>query len=318
MMLRRLKEDVVGDEIPPKEETLIFVELTAEQKRLYRAILDKNVALLASAAGASAKSNASLPSLSNICMQLRKVCNHPRLLEREDRPAPDTADASAAELRALVAESGKLVLLAKLLPRLREEGRKVLVFSQVSGACDARNGRNACGACNAGDACDAGDACNAGDACDARSSSQMTRMLDLLEDYLHLAGHPFERLDGSVAGKERQVARHSRAPARSPASRDSPRHRPSRPIPRHLISQPVPIWQAAIDRFQTGDAARAFVFLLSTRAGGVGINLTAADTVVIFDSDWNPQNDVQGMARCHRIGQTQQVRIYRLITAKTY
>ena len=66
--------------------------------------------------------------------------------------------------------------------------------------------------------------------------------------------------------------------------------------------------QQAIDRFQQGDASTAFAFLLSTKAGGVGINLTAADTVIIFDSDWNPQNDVQGMARCHRIGQTQQVR----------
>ena len=60
------------------------------------------------------------------------------------------------------------------------------------------------------------------------------------------------------------------------------------------------------------------MFLLSTRAGGVGINLTAADTVILFDSDWNPQNDVQGMARCHRIGQTQQVRILRLVTNRTY
>ncbi|KAL1499104.1 hypothetical protein AB1Y20_013617 [Prymnesium parvum] len=231
MMLRRLKEDVMGGEIPPKEETIIYVELTKEQKRLYRAILDKNVAILASSSRAS-----SLPSLANIFMQLRKVCNHPRLLEKEDRPLP-THGSAASEMKALVAESGKMVLLAKLLPRLREEGRKVLVFSQ------------------------------------------MTRMLDLLEDYLHLADYPFERLDGSVAGKERQ---------------------------------------ASIDRFQNGGPKDAFVFLLSTRAGGVGINLTAADSVVIFDSDWNPQNDVQGMARCHRIGQTQQVRIYRLITNKTY
>lgn len=73
--------------------------------------------------------------------------------------------------------------------------------------------------------------------------------------------------------------------------------------------------QAAIDRFSTGDA---FVFLLCTRAGGVGINLTAADTVVIFDSDWNPQNDLQAQARCHRIGQKNEVKIYRLITKNSY
>ncbi|KAI5151543.1 hypothetical protein ENBRE01_2207 [Enteropsectra breve] len=73
--------------------------------------------------------------------------------------------------------------------------------------------------------------------------------------------------------------------------------------------------QAAIDRFTTGDA---FVFLLCTRAGGVGINLTAADTVIIFDSDWNPQNDLQAQARCHRIGQKNEVKIYRLITRNSY
>ena len=61
-----------------------------------------------------------------------------------------------------------------------------------------------------------------------------------------------------------------------------------------------------------------FVFLLGTRAGGVGINLTAADTVVIFDSDWNPQNDLQAQARCHRIGQQKEVQIYRLVTSGTY
>lgn len=73
--------------------------------------------------------------------------------------------------------------------------------------------------------------------------------------------------------------------------------------------------QAAIDRFSSGDI---FVFLLCTRAGGVGINLTAADTVVIFDSDWNPQNDLQAQARCHRIGQKNEVKIYRLITRNSY
>ena len=74
--------------------------------------------------------------------------------------------------------------------------------------------------------------------------------------------------------------------------------------------------QKAIDRFNTDPSS--FIFLLSTRAGGVGINLTAADTVIIFDSDWNPQNDVQAMARCHRIGQSKNVTIYRLITRRSF
>uniref|UniRef100_A0A8B9DDN4 Chromodomain helicase DNA binding protein 6 n=1 Tax=Anser cygnoides TaxID=8845 RepID=A0A8B9DDN4_ANSCY len=75
--------------------------------------------------------------------------------------------------------------------------------------------------------------------------------------------------------------------------------------------------QAAIDRFCKPDSDR-FVFLLCTRAGGLGINLTAADTCIIFDSDWNPQNDLQAQARCHRIGQSKAVKVYRLITRNSY
>ena len=73
--------------------------------------------------------------------------------------------------------------------------------------------------------------------------------------------------------------------------------------------------QAQIDAFnQTNEH---FIFLLSTRAGGLGINLTAADTVVIYDSDFNPQMDLQAMDRAHRIGQKRFVRVYRLITENT-
>merc|ERR1719231_1473277 len=60
-----------------------------------------------------------------------------------------------------------------------------------------------------------------------------------------------------------------------------------------------------------------FVFLLSTRAGGLGINLTAADTVIFYDNDWNPTQDSQAMDRCHRIGQTKQVTVYRLVTGNS-
>ena len=59
------------------------------------------------------------------------------------------------------------------------------------------------------------------------------------------------------------------------------------------------------------------MFLLSTRAGGLGINLTAADTVIFYDHDWNPSNDAQAMDRAHRLGQTRQVTVYRLITKGT-
>ena len=141
-------------------------------------------------------------------MELRKCCNHPYLIKGVEHAASIGGRATA---EGRLAASGKLVLLDKLLPKLKSEGHRVLIFSQ------------------------------------------MVRMLDLLSRYLHENGHSHERLDG-----------HVRADAR----------------------------QAAIDRF-CRPGSEPFAFILSTRAGGVGINLAAADTCIIFDSDWNPQNDLQ-------------------------
>jgi E1A-binding protein p400 len=73
--------------------------------------------------------------------------------------------------------------------------------------------------------------------------------------------------------------------------------------------------QALMERFN--EDKRVFVFILSTRSGGVGINLTGADTVIFYDSDWNPTMDAQAQDRCHRIGQTRDVHIYRLVSEKT-
>ena len=64
----------------------------------------------------------------------------------------------------------------------------------------------------------------------------------------------------------------------------------------------------AISEFNNN--ADTFVFLLSTKAGGQGLNLTAADTVIIYDSDFNPQNDLQAMARAHRIGQQRSILLH--------
>jgi len=72
----------------------------------------------------------------------------------------------------------------------------------------------------------------------------------------------------------------------------------------------------AIDSFQDPTEDK-FIFLLSTKAGGLGINLTAADTVILYDIDWNPQNDKQAEDRAHRIGQTKQVVVYKLVTENT-
>ncbi|XP_063820138.1 chromodomain-helicase-DNA-binding protein 1 isoform X5 [Pseudophryne corroboree] len=104
--------------------------------------------------------------------------------------------------------------------------------------------------------------------------SQMVRMLDILAEYLKSRQFMFQRLDGSIKGEIRKQA---------------------------------------LDHFNA-EGSEDFCFLLSTRAGGLGINLASADTVVIFDSDWNPQNDLQAQARAHRIGQKKQVNIYRLVT----
>lgn len=103
--------------------------------------------------------------------------------------------------------------------------------------------------------------------------SQMVRMLDLLAEYLAYRRFPFQRLDGSIKGEIRRQA---------------------------------------LDHFNS-EQSEDFCFLLSTRAGGLGINLSTADTVIIYDSDWNPQNDLQAQARAHRIGQKNQVNIYRLV-----
>ena len=106
--------------------------------------------------------------------------------------------------------------------------------------------------------------------------SQMTRMIDLLEEFMSHRQHSFMRLDGSSKISER----------------------------RDMVAD----FQARQD---------IFVFLLSTRAGGLGINLTAADTVIFYDSDWNPTVDQQAMDRAHRLGQTRQVTVYRLICKGT-
>jgi ATP-dependent DNA helicase len=103
----------------------------------------------------------------------------------------------------------------------------------------------------------------------------MTELLNILEDYIVEKKYRFVRLDGSTERDDRQQY---------------------------------------IDEFNNPNED-LFIFILSTRAGGVGINLTSADTVIIFDSDWNPQQDSQAQDRCHRIGQTRPVVSYRFLTS---
>ncbi|XP_028398663.1 chromatin-remodeling ATPase INO80-like [Dendronephthya gigantea] len=134
----------------------------------------------------------------------------------------------------LITDSGKMKELDRLLTRLKFQGHRVLIYSQ------------------------------------------MTKMIDLLEEYMAFRKHKYMRLDGSSKISER----------------------------RDMVAN-----------FQT--KSDIFAFLLSTRAGGLGINLTAADTVIFYDSDWNPTVDQQAMDRAHRLGQTRQVTVYRLIARGT-
>ncbi|CEG35605.1 swi snf matrix actin dependent regulator of subfamily a [Plasmopara halstedii] len=117
--------------------------------------------------------------------------------------------------------------------------------------------------------------------------SQMTRMLDILEDYLCMREYSYCRLDGSTKLMDRvdQMEKFNKVSAGSVAENEDD---------------------------------NIFVFMLSTRAGGLGINLIAADTVIFYDSDWNPQQDNQAMDRCHRIGQKNEIIVYRLVTENSF
>ncbi|KAL2259915.1 hypothetical protein VTK26DRAFT_6248 [Humicola hyalothermophila] len=106
--------------------------------------------------------------------------------------------------------------------------------------------------------------------------TQMTKVLDILEQFLNIHGHKYLRLDGATKVEQRQIL---------------------------------------TDRFNNDP--RILCFILSTRSGGLGINLTGADTVIFYDQDWNPAMDKQCQDRCHRIGQTRDVHIYRLVSEHT-
>ncbi|XP_038599606.1 lymphoid-specific helicase [Tachyglossus aculeatus] len=281
-LLRRLKSDVAL-EVPPKREVVVYAPLSKKQETFYTAIVNRTIAKMF---GSTEKETTELSptgrpkrrsrkvinyrevesdnsdeleklinqvqqeveqerplveisgpvdsevnlKLQNIMMLLRKCCNHPYLIEYPLDPATQEFQVDEE----LVTNSGKFLILDRMLPELKKRGHKVLLFSQ------------------------------------------MTMMLDILMDYCYLRSFSFSRLDGSMSYAAREEN---------------------------------------MRKFNTDP--EVFIFLVSTRAGGLGINLTAADTVIIYDSDWNPQSDLQAQDRCHRIGQTKPVVVYRLVTANT-
>ncbi|ODQ64345.1 hypothetical protein NADFUDRAFT_11323, partial [Nadsonia fulvescens var. elongata DSM 6958] len=244
-ILRRLKKDVEKS-LPSKSERILRVELSDMQTDYYKNIISKNYAALNAGPGAPQM------SLLNVMVELKKASNHPYLfpnaenqflaltnsLNNTEAGAEVSSSATPSRqtlVRGMIMNSGKMVLLDKLLTRLKRDGHRVLIFSQ------------------------------------------MVRMLDILGDYLSIKGYAFQRLDGTIAAAKRRIA---------------------------------------IDHYNAPQSPD-FVFLLSTRAGGLGINLMTADTVIIFDSDWNPQADLQAMARAHRIGQKNHVMVYRFVSKDT-
>ncbi|KAF1944520.1 hypothetical protein EJ02DRAFT_94742 [Clathrospora elynae] len=227
-MIRRTKEKVEHD-LPPKSEKILRVELSDIQLEYYKNILTRNYEAL-NEGGVGHKQ-----SLLNIVMELKKASNHALLFPNAEARFLKGDATKDETLKALITTSGKMMLLDRLLGKLKADGHRVLIFSQ------------------------------------------MVHMLDILTDYLKLRNYTFQRLDGTVPAAERKIA---------------------------------------IDHFNA-PGSDDYCFLLSTRAGGLGINLMTADTVVIFDSDWNPQADLQAMARAHRIGQQKPVSVYRLVSKDT-
>ncbi|QQP55261.1 Chromatinremodeling complex ATPase chain Iswilike, partial [Caligus rogercresseyi] len=221
-VLRRLKSDVEKS-LLPKKETNIYISLSKMQREWYTKILMKDIDIV-NGAGKVEKMR-----LQNILMQLRKCVNHPYLFDGAEPGPPYTTDEH------IVDNAGKFKVIDKLLPKLKEQGSRVLIFTQ------------------------------------------MTRILDILEDYCWFRGYSYCRIDGQTAHEDRE---------------------------------------RQIDEYNVPNSEK-FIFMLSTRAGGLGINLYTADIVILFDSDWNPQADLQAMDRAHRIGQKKQVKVFRLVMENT-
>ncbi|KIY53122.1 hypothetical protein FISHEDRAFT_63512 [Fistulina hepatica ATCC 64428] len=276
-LLRRLKVDVTR--LPPKKEYVLYAPMSVQQREAYDRIVNGTMRqyILAKNGGVSkdraavvldedaakqprqlrtkrgektkedfdelgreyqrkqAVKQANNLRLQNTVMQLRKICSHPFLF---DWPV-DPRTMEPIMNQELVNQSGKMMVLERLLDELFRRKHKVLLFSQF------------------------------------------TTMLDILEDWAReIKGWSLCRIDGSTAPLDRKEQ---------------------------------------MRQFQEGgDSPIApCLFLLSTRAGGLGVNLTAADTVIFYDQDWNPQMDAQAQDRAHRIGQDKPVLIFRLVASHT-
>lgn len=253
-LLRRIKSDVEKSLLPKKEINL-YVGLTPMQRQWYQRILEKDIDAVNGAAGSKREGKT---RLLNIVMQLRKCCNHPYLFDGAEPGPPYTTE------QHIIDNAGKMVVLDKLLKRMKEQGSRVLLFSQMS------------------------------------------RVLDILEDYCVFRGYGmlfFEFLDlmpsRTIKPLEVLTLEFITTPFIEYCRIDGQTNHEDR--------------VTAIDEYNKPDSSK-FIFLLTTRAGGLGINLVTADIVILYDSDWNPQVDLQAQDRAHRIGQKKQVYVFRFVT----
>lgn len=213
-VLRRTKKEVLSD-LPSRTEMNLMVELSPAERKRYDAVRASAIREAESIAKASEEQEQRFRILA-LLTRLRQLACHPRLVD-------ETWNESSA----------KLEQLKETLHQLREEGHRVLVFSQF------------------------------------------VQHLQLIRAMLDQEEITYQYLDGSTPAKARQIE---------------------------------------VDRFQNGNAN---VFLISLKAGGTGLNLTAADYVIHMDPWWNPAVEDQATDRAHRIGQTKPVMVYRIIAQQT-
>ncbi|XWW95939.1 hypothetical protein V2A60_003908 [Cordyceps javanica] len=226
--LRRTKAGVLKF-LPPMAQIIVPVTMTVVQEKLAKSIMSKNPELIKAIFADTKLRRTDRGSLNNILMQLRKCLCHPFMYSEN---IEEKHHDPVVMFRNLIEASAKLLLLEIMLPKLKERGHRVLIFSQF------------------------------------------LQQLDIIEDFLIGIGCEYRRLDGGMSSLEKQKR---------------------------------------IDAFNEPNSP-LFAFLLSTRAGGVGINLATADTVIIMDPDFNPHQDLQALSRAHRIGQKNKVLCFQFMT----
>lgn len=235
VMLRRTKENLLLG-IPPRvDHPVVLLQPTAVQRELLHRMTR------------SALEESGERGMQGHLTHQRMVASHPLAIQTARGTSNGSSPISSISQKlaaagiteltweSLVNPSAKMRYLDEVLPKLKEEGHRCLIFSNFSS------------------------------------------VIDLLEGFCELRGYAYERLDGSCSRVERELA---------------------------------------VLRYNSATSA-AFLFLITTPAGGVGITLTGADTVVLFDANFNPQLDRQAADRAHRIGQTREVHVYRLCLENT-